>query len=115
MIMYTVDGSEDIDETILDHLEGYQGSRPVRIGNGAVRQRQIDVYGELMDSVYLYNREVPISYDLWVALSKRLDWLATALGGAGRGHLGDPRAPAAVHLFRADDLGRLRAGRAPGP
>jgi GH15 family glucan-1,4-alpha-glucosidase len=73
MIMYTVDGSEDLDETILDHLEGYQGSRPVRIGNGAVRQRQIDVYGELMDSVYLYNREVPISYDLWVALSKRLD------------------------------------------
>jgi GH15 family glucan-1,4-alpha-glucosidase len=59
-----------------DHLDGYQGSRPVRIGNSAVRQRQIDVYGELMDSVYLYNREVPISYDLWLGLSKRLDWLA---------------------------------------
>ena len=76
LIMYAVDGSEDIQETVLDHLEGYRGSRPVRIGNNAVHQRQIDVYGELMDSVYLYNREVPISYDLWVALSKRLDWLS---------------------------------------
>ncbi len=76
MIMYTVDGSEDLQETILDHLDGYQGSRPVRIGNSAVGQRQIDVYGELMDSVYLYNRQVPISYDLWTGLCKRLDWLA---------------------------------------
>jgi GH15 family glucan-1,4-alpha-glucosidase len=76
MIMYAVDGSENIPETVLDHLEGYQGSRPVRIGNNAVGQRQIDVYGELMDSVYLYNRDVPISYDLWIGLCRRLDWLA---------------------------------------
>jgi GH15 family glucan-1,4-alpha-glucosidase len=77
MIMYSVDGSEDLPETILDHLEGYQGSRPVRVGNSAVGQRQIDVYGELMDSVYLFNREVPISYDLWTGLCRRLDWLAS--------------------------------------
>jgi GH15 family glucan-1,4-alpha-glucosidase len=76
MIMYTVDGGEDLTETVLDHLDGYQGSKPVRIGNSAVGQRQLDVYGELMDSVYLYNREVPISYDLWTGLCKRLDWLA---------------------------------------
>jgi GH15 family glucan-1,4-alpha-glucosidase len=76
MIMYAIDGSEDIPEQTLDHLEGYRGSRPVRIGNNAVGQRQLDVYGELMDSVYLYNREVPISYDLWTGLSRRLDWLA---------------------------------------
>src|ERR1700730_6634046 len=76
LIMYAVDGSEDIQETVLDHLDGYRGSRPVRIGNNAVHQRQIDVYGELMDSVYLYNREVPISYDLWGGLSKGLGWLA---------------------------------------
>ena len=76
MIMYSIDGSEDIEETILDHLDGYQGSKPVRIGNSAVGQRQLDVYGELMDSVYLYNREAPISYDLWTGLCKRLDWLA---------------------------------------
>jgi GH15 family glucan-1,4-alpha-glucosidase len=76
MIMYSIDGKEEIEETILDHLDGYQGSRPVRIGNSAVGQRQLDVYGELMDSVYLYNREAPISYDLWTGLCKRLDWLA---------------------------------------
>jgi GH15 family glucan-1,4-alpha-glucosidase len=76
MIMYAVDGSEHIPEQVLDHLEGYRGSRPVRIGNNAVGQRQLDVYGELMDSVYLFNREVPISWDLWSTLSRRLDWLA---------------------------------------
>jgi GH15 family glucan-1,4-alpha-glucosidase len=75
MIMYTIDGSANLDEQVLDHLDGYRGARPVRIGNGAVSQRQIDVYGELMDSVYLFNKERPISYDLWTALSKRLDWL----------------------------------------
>ena len=48
-----------------------------RIGNGAVGQRQLDVYGEIMDSVYLYNKEAPISYDLWTGLSKRLDWLSS--------------------------------------
>ncbi|GAA3233811.1 glycoside hydrolase family 15 protein [Actinocorallia longicatena] len=76
MIMYSVDGSDKLPEQTLDHLEGYRGSRPVRIGNGAVGHRQLDVYGELMDAVYLYNREVPISYDLWSGLSKRLDWLS---------------------------------------
>src|SRR5271154_2108040 len=76
MIMYSVAGSENIPETTLDHLDGYNGAKPVRIGNGAVGQRQLDVYGEIMDSVYLYNREVPISWDLWTGLSKRLDWLS---------------------------------------
>jgi GH15 family glucan-1,4-alpha-glucosidase len=76
MIMYAVDGSEHIQEQVLGHLSGYRDSKPVRIGNGAVGQRQIDVYGELMDSVYLFNREVPISYDLWTGLAKRLDWLS---------------------------------------
>ncbi len=55
-IMYGIDGRTDIDETELTELEGYQGSRPVRIGNAAAKQRQLDVYGEVVDSAYLYLR-----------------------------------------------------------
>jgi len=64
----------------------------VRIGNGRSAQRQIDVYGELMDSVYLFNKEQPISYDLWTALSSGwTGWRRT--GGARRG-VWEIRAPA---------------------
>ena len=52
-IMYRVDGSSDLVEETLDHFEGYRGSRPVRIGNGAADQLQLDIYGEAMDSIYL--------------------------------------------------------------
>lgn len=75
-IMYGIDGRHDLPEETLDHLEGYMGSHPVRIGNGASNQLQLDIYGELMDSVYLYNKNgAPISFDLWVHLSKLIDWV----------------------------------------
>ena len=62
--MYGIDGRADLEEEVLDHLEGYRGSRPVRIGNGAADQLQLDIYGELIDSVYLYNKYgTPISDD----------------------------------------------------
>src|SRR5205823_7892104 len=50
-IMYGIDGRPDLPEEVLDHFEGYKGSRPVRIGNGAATQLQLDIYGELIDSV----------------------------------------------------------------
>lgn len=53
-IMYRIDGAERLQEVELDHLEGYRHSRPVRIGNGAARQFQLDIYGEAMDAAYLY-------------------------------------------------------------
>lgn len=52
-IMFTIRGETDIPEQELDHLEGYKGSRPVRIGNGAAFHKQFDIYGELMDGIYL--------------------------------------------------------------
>ncbi|MGE5176180.1 MAG: glycoside hydrolase family 15 protein [Hyphomicrobiales bacterium] len=73
-IMYTIEGREDLTERTLDHLEGYRGSKPVRIGNGAARQVQLDIYGELMDAVYLFNKHgTPIGYDLWLYLRRMLD------------------------------------------
>lgn len=53
-IMYGVDGQRDLTEVTLDHLRGYRQSRPVRIGNAAHRQRQLDVFGEVLDSAYLF-------------------------------------------------------------
>jgi GH15 family glucan-1,4-alpha-glucosidase len=76
-IMYTVDGRPMESEEVLDHLEGYKGARPVRIGNGASTQLQLDIYGELMDSVYLYNKYgSPISSDLWQHLRRLTNWVA---------------------------------------
>ena len=75
-IMYGVDGREELFEEELAHLEGYRGSTPVRIGNGAASQLQLDIYGELMDSVYLCNKYgLPIYHDGWMELTRNLEWL----------------------------------------
>src|SRR5262249_26481979 len=55
-VMYSVDGHRTPAEERLEHLEGYRGSRPVRIGNAAAHQLQLDIYGELMDAVYIFNK-----------------------------------------------------------
>jgi GH15 family glucan-1,4-alpha-glucosidase len=76
-IMYRIDGSPEIPELELTHLEGYKGSRPVRIGNAAAEQLQLDIYGELIDSIYLYDKYVTqVSYDLWIKIRKMLLWVA---------------------------------------
>ncbi|QEL15008.1 glycoside hydrolase family 15 protein [Limnoglobus roseus] len=76
-LMYGIDGRADLDEFELSHLDGYRGSKPVRIGNGAHGQLQLDVYGELMDAVYLYNKYAsPINYDEWLRLRGMIDWVA---------------------------------------
>ena len=75
-LMYGIDGKSDLTEETLDHLDGYRGSRPVRLGNGAYDQLQLDIYGELMDAVYLYNKHGdPISYDLWTHLRALINWV----------------------------------------
>ena len=75
-IMYRVDGSSDLVEESLDHWSGYRGSRPVRIGNGAAEQLQLDIYGEAFDSLYAADRiGVQIGHRGWTELSAVLDWL----------------------------------------
>ena len=65
-IMYPLDPKLDLTERILPHLEGYRGSSPVRIGNGAKNQLQLDIYGEMMDAIYLANKYgKQISWDGW--------------------------------------------------
>lgn len=75
-IMYGIDGRADLDEETLPHLEGYMRSSPVRIGNAAYRQLQLDIYGELLDSVRRYDQAGdPISSVLWEDLVPLVDWV----------------------------------------
>ncbi|MEE4544789.1 glycoside hydrolase family 15 protein [Streptomyces sp. V4-01] len=75
-IMYGIDGRSELPETELPHLEGYMGSAPVRIGNAATGQLQLDIYGALIDSVYLYDKwGSPISSAHWDQVASMVDWL----------------------------------------
>jgi GH15 family glucan-1,4-alpha-glucosidase len=75
-VMYGIDGRHVLTEEELPHFEGYRGSSPVRIGNAAYSQLQLDIYGELMDSVYLFNKHgTPISYELWTYLRRLVNWV----------------------------------------
>jgi GH15 family glucan-1,4-alpha-glucosidase len=74
-IMYGIDGRSDLQEIDLPHFEGYKKSHPVHIGNAASSQIQLDIYGELMDAVYSYNKHEPISYHFWDDLLRLMEWL----------------------------------------
>jgi GH15 family glucan-1,4-alpha-glucosidase len=75
--MYGIDGRRELPEEVLDHLEGYRRSAPVRIGNAAADQLQLDIYGELIDSVYLYNKYgTPIYHEAWQDLCRLVDWVS---------------------------------------
>jgi GH15 family glucan-1,4-alpha-glucosidase len=75
-IMYGIDGRHRLTEEELPHFEGYRRSAPVRVGNAAYSQLQLDIYGELLDAVYLYNKYgQPISHDLWEHLVRSVDWV----------------------------------------
>lgn len=75
-VMYGIDGRQKLDELTLDHLHGYENSRPVRIGNAAYQQLQLDIYGEMMDSIYLANKYGdPMTYAGWQEVRRMLEWL----------------------------------------
>jgi GH15 family glucan-1,4-alpha-glucosidase len=75
-VLYGIDGETDVHEETLDHLEGYRGSSPVRIGNGAYDQLQLDIYGELIDAIYLHDKYgVPVSYETWQSVRTFVNWV----------------------------------------
>jgi GH15 family glucan-1,4-alpha-glucosidase len=75
-VMYCINGDRELPEKCLKHFEGYKKSSPVRVGNGAYNQLQLDIYGELLDSIYIYDKHgVPISYDLWTDIEKLVEWV----------------------------------------
>jgi GH15 family glucan-1,4-alpha-glucosidase len=75
-LMYAVDGETELPERDLDHLEGYRGSKPVRIGNGAYDQKQMDIYGELIDTIYLYNKAGgSITNKFWTSIVKLVEYV----------------------------------------
>ena len=93
-IMYGIDGRRDLTESTLDHLSGYAGARPVRIGNGAFDQRQNDVFGAVLDSILLHTRKSARSAAATVAdraVPGRVRH--EGLARAGPGHLGGPWSP----------------------
>jgi len=75
-VLYDIDGNVPKQEIELDHLSGYRDSAPVRVGNAAVSQLQLDIYGEIIDSVYLFNKYGPgISHDAWADVVQVVDWV----------------------------------------
>jgi GH15 family glucan-1,4-alpha-glucosidase len=75
--LYGIDGRSKIVESELDHLSGYRNSSPVRLGNAAYDQLQLDMYGAVMDAAYLYNKwGAPLDYDLWHNVRRIMDWLS---------------------------------------
>ncbi|KAF4211888.1 hypothetical protein CNMCM8980_001843 [Aspergillus fumigatiaffinis] len=75
-LMFTIRGEYEIPEVELSHLEGYKCSKPVRIGNAAVFHTQLDIYGELLDSIYLYDKHGnPITYDQWLAIRRMVNYV----------------------------------------
>ncbi|HEY1737838.1 MAG TPA: glycoside hydrolase family 15 protein [Acidimicrobiia bacterium] len=75
-IMYRVDGSSDLDEQVLDHFEGWRQSSPVRVGNGASKQLQLDIFGEALDSVFAGTcRGLPVTHQGWSGVRRVVGWL----------------------------------------
>jgi GH15 family glucan-1,4-alpha-glucosidase len=122
-VMYRLDGSRELPEHLLKNLEGYRQSRPVRIGNAASGQLQLDIYGELLDSVLIYDRhDEPISYDFWMNIARLVEWVCAnwkrpdegiwEVRGGARPFLYS-RAMCWIAIDRAMELARRRSFPAP--
>ena len=97
--MYRIDGERELPEEELDHLEGYAGSTPVRVGNGAATQLQLDIYGELIDSVYLFDKYgTPVSWETWQDLTRVVEWVCDHWDQADEG-IWETRGGRQDHVF----------------
>lgn len=75
-VMYRLDGGRELSEVVLKNLEGYKKSKPVRIGNAASKQLQLDIYGELLDAIFIYDKHGGmISYEFWQSLTRFVEWI----------------------------------------
>jgi len=98
-VVCTIDGDSGLSEHVLDHLAGHRDSRPVRIGNGAAEQLQLDIYGEIIDSVYLFNKYgTGISGESWEDLVKVVEWLVENWDQPDEG-IWEPRGGRRDHTF----------------
>ena len=114
-IMFGVGGEHDLTERELPHLRGWRDSRPVRVGNGAWDQSQVDVYGELLGAALrLSDQLAGIDADTQRFLVACADAAAATLDAEGPGHLGGARRAAALPLLQGDVLGGARPGDHPG-
>ena len=114
--MYGIGGEQDLTESTLDHLGGYGGASPVRIGNGAYDQRQNDVWGALLDSIYLHEKALrgsgtPADRQL---IRYQVEAAIAAWPQPDQGIWESRGEPQPLRLLEADDLGRGRPRRAPG-
>ena len=111
-IMYGVAGERRLSEFELPWLSGYEGSAPVRVGNAASEQLQIDVYGEVMDALYQARMHgLPVERARMGAAEGPARVSRGGVAEAGRGHLGDPRRAAALRALEGDGVGGVRPRR----
>ena len=110
-IMYGLGGERRLTEWEVPWLPGFEGSRPVRIGNAAVNQTQLDVYGEILDALYhAQSHGLPPNQTRGRDRACRARTLGQDLGSARRRHLGGARAAAALHALQGDGVGCIRPG-----
>jgi alpha,alpha-trehalase len=120
-IMYGIGGERDLDERTLDHLSGYEGASPVRVGNAAYSQRQNDVYGALLDSVYIHAKvQDHLPHELWEALCRQVETAASVWDKPDQGiweGRGEPKHYVSSKLmcWVAVDRGRRLADRIGDP
>ena len=111
-IMYGIDGRRDLTESTLDELSGYEGARPVRIGNGAFDQRQNDVYGAVLDSILLHTRRSQhLPRRLWPLVQSQAEGASAVWPEPDQGIWEARGEAAALRVLEADVLGRARPGR----